>query len=290
MFLLHNHELIHENQYVGDLVEHNISKYANTNGITAVFLIHGFPVDSRMWNQCASYMAPLLQQFHAKVNVYAPDMPGAGVDPVLPPSDMHDLDTLADSYVSIMRDLGYEKAVWIGLSMGGYVVLDIQKRHPEVVQGIGLLDTKAAADSDQAAQKRFEIARICELEQTVEPVMHFAQPSSDDSTVKQSDEYVQLFTRWIHEQKPQGIAWRQRMAANRPDLTDQLNKIIAPVLVLCGDVDPSSSPEVMKPIAEQMKNAKNVQFAVIEDCGHFSAVEHPDQVAQQLVNFINNTL
>ena len=99
-------------------------------------------------------------------------MPGAGEGPI--PSDEtsggkdadgafpNGLDHMADAYVAMLHAAGYDKAIWAGLSMGGYLVLDIQRLHPEAVAALALCDTKAAADSAQMRAKRIAIAEACE--------------------------------------------------------------------------------------------------------------------------------
>ena len=111
--------------------------------------------------------------------------------------------------------------------------------------------------------------------------MGFAVANETDSSIKQSAEYARQFTLWINEQPAAGIAWRERMAAGRPDLNDVLAKVSAPSAVICGDKDPSSPPEGMGPVADAMTGT-TVDFTVISDCGHFSAYEHPEAVAEAL--------
>lgn len=41
---------------------------------------------------------------------------------------------MAESYVAMLHEAGYDKAVWVGLSMGGYLVTDLYRLHPEAVQ------------------------------------------------------------------------------------------------------------------------------------------------------------
>ena len=226
----------------------------NDTETTPVVLVHGFPVDHRMWDECAAALRDqAVKQGVKPFAIWAPDMPGAGEGPI--PSDEdsggkdadgafpYGLDRMADAYVGLLHAAGYGKAIWVGLSMGGYLILDIQRLHPEAV------------------------------------------PSEADSTVKQSDAYCRQFETWINEQPADGIAWRERMAAGRPDLNDVLPNINVPVAVICGDKDPSSPPAVMKPVADAMTKT-DVTMTVIDDCGHFSAYEHPDQVAAALLELV----
>lgn len=280
-------------------IELNNNVYAdsgNDTETTPVVLVHGFPVDHRMWDECAAALRDqAVKQGVKPFAIWAPDMPGAGEGPI--PSDEdsggkdadgafpYGLDRMADAYVGLLHAAGYGKAIWVGLSMGGYLILDIQRLHPEAVAALALCDTKADADSADMRLKRVAIATDCETTGTYEPVMGFAVPSEADSTVKQSDAYCRQFETWINEQPADGIAWRERMAAGRPDLNDVLPNINVPVAVICGDKDPSSPPAVMKPVADAMTKT-DVTMTVIDDCGHFSAYEHPDQVAAALLELV----
>ena len=258
--------------------------------------MHAFPIDHHLWDDCA---AELIVRANAaglpRFPIWAPDMPGAGEGPI-PTAEQtgavsqdgaytEALDRMADAYVDLIRKAGFTKAIWVGLSMGGYLVLDIQRLHPEAVAGLALCDTKADADSAASRANRLRIADICETEHTVDPVMHFAEPQPGDSTIKRAPRFIRQFTDWIQAQRPEGVAWRERMAAGRPDLNDQLPLITAPAAVICGENDPSSAPSVMRPIAEAMTGT-NAVFTEIPDCGHFSAYEHPDQVAEALLDLV----
>ncbi|WP_169275640.1 alpha/beta fold hydrolase [Bifidobacterium moraviense] len=257
-------------------------------------LVHAFPVDHHMWDECAARIAEQAEREGlGTLTIWAPDMPGAGEGPVpdaAASGPMADdgaypqaLDRMADAYVALLREAGYRRAVWAGLSMGGYLVLDIHRRHPDAVAGIALCDTKADADGPEAHASRLSIAETMEATGTREPIMHFAAANPlRDSTVKRSHEFIARMTALIEAQDPRGVAWRERMAAGRPDLNDQLQLITVPAAVVCGDKDPSSPPAVMGPIAERMTGTTPA-FTVIEDCGHFSAMEHPDELARPLV-------
>lgn len=63
-----------------------------------------------------------------------------------------------------------------GLSMGGYVAMDIQRLYPETVAGLALCDTMAASDG-VGGENRLKMADAAEQTNSVEPVMHFAQPA-----------------------------------------------------------------------------------------------------------------
>ncbi|KFI96165.1 prolyl aminopeptidase [Bifidobacterium stellenboschense] len=197
------------------------------------------------------------------------------------------LDRMAESYVDLLYRNGYEKAVWAGLSMGGYLVTDLYRLHPETVAGVALCDTMASSDG-VGGEPRLETSDACERTGSVEPVMHFAQPADGDSTIKKTPEFIETMTAWIRDQNPAGLAWRQRMTYGRPELAGVPETMDVPVAVVSGELDPTSNPSVMRPLAERI--GANATFTAIADCGHFSAVEHPDVVAAALVDLVKRVV
>ncbi|MFT9392145.1 alpha/beta fold hydrolase [Bifidobacterium sp.] len=269
--------------------------YRDGFGIPLV-LVHAFPIDHRMWDECAKTVCDL-----SALNdippfpVFAPEMPGAGSSGIPAMADTGPVDAdgaypqalerMTEGYASLLKSLGYDRAIWVGLSMGGYVALMMQKLHPEMVAGIALCDTKSQADAGHSRENRLRIANECENTNSIEPVMGFAAATDRDSTVKRSPAFIAKFTAWLHDQSPAGVAWRERMAAGRPDLSDVLPQITAPAAIVSGEKDPSSPPEEMKKLQDAMISTAT-SFTVIEDCGHFSASEHPGQVARALLELV----
>ncbi|WEV65544.1 MULTISPECIES: alpha/beta hydrolase [unclassified Bifidobacterium] len=263
---------------------------------TPLILLHAFPVDARMWDDCAASLIRLGgERGMAPFPIWAPDTPGAG-DAAIPDASatgaladdgayVEAMDKVVEAYVSMLHVTGHEKAIWVGLSMGGYLAMDIQRLFPGSVAGLALCDTTTLADSHEARANRLNIAKTCEDDNTVEPVMHFARPQAGDSSIKRSPHFEDLLSGWIRDQRPEGLAWRERMAAGRADTTDLLPHITAPAAVVCGENDPSSPPAKMRPIADAMTST-SVAFTAIPDCGHFSAVEHPDALANALLDLV----
>ena len=267
-------------------------RYRDGEGVPVV-LMNAYPVDHRMWDVCAKALADFADlEDVPPFPIWAPDMAGSGESPVPSEADSgprmangaysEALDRLADAYVDLIKAAGYEQAIWVGLSMGGYVAMDIQRRHPEAVAGLALCDTMAASDG-VGGEGRLTMANAAEQTNSVEPVMHFARPAEGDSTVKRTPEFIETMTAWIEEQNPAGLAWRQRMTYGRPDMSDVPATISVPTVVVSGEQDPSSNPSVLKPLAEKIAGA---EFVDIPDCGHFSAVEHPDTVARALLSLV----
>jgi pimeloyl-ACP methyl ester carboxylesterase len=286
------------------------------NGDIPLILIHGFPVDHRMWDKAAAALIEMTgAPGHAaapgvvapgaaapdlsRVPIYAFEMPGAGTTPVPPAGEYGPvapdgaypdaLDDMAAAMVEQLGSLGFSKAVWVGLSMGGYVAFAIQRLFPSAVAGLGICDSKTDADSDVSRANRLRVAQEAEEGAGWRTVMHFAEPQPNDSAVKKSTEFIGTFLDWIHDQSPEGIAWRQRMAAGRPDQAEVLSKISAPTLLLSGELDPSSPPEKMRPYVSHIPGVGGVPTAFlveVPDTGHFTAVEQPERTAAAIAELL----
>ena len=108
-------------------IELHNNVYCEGEGLPVV-LVHGFPVDHRMWDECAEALeAAAVEHGVKRFPIWGPDMPGAGEGPI--PSDEtsggkdadgafpNGLDHMADAYVAMLHAAGYDKAIWAGLSM-----------------------------------------------------------------------------------------------------------------------------------------------------------------------------
>src|SRR5690606_34996104 len=112
-----------------------------------LLMLHAFPLDSDMWDdQVGSLSVP----------VVAPDLPGFGQAPQVPPEGW--MDEAADRADASLGGTGIDRVVVCGLSMGGYVALSYVRRHRDKVAGIVLANTRADADDEAARERRQGLA------------------------------------------------------------------------------------------------------------------------------------
>lgn len=235
-------------------------------------LLHGFPLDHRMWDAVADALP-------AGRAVHAVDLPGTpgNADDLPEPA----LEASADLVAKVLRGAGVEAAVVAGLSMGGYVALALVERHPELVAGLALVDTKSTADTPEARANRLRIADEAETTRSVDPVRPMAASLLGETTRAARPELADEVSAWIDQQEPAGIAWSQRAMAARPDRSDVLRAFRGPVAVVVGDEDTVTPVEAAEHL---VATAEGARLVVVPQAGHLSSVEQPAAVAAALAD------
>ncbi|WP_028051061.1 alpha/beta fold hydrolase [Cellulomonas sp. URHD0024] len=234
--------------------------------MTPLLLLHGFPLDHRMWDG----VAPLVTGFSS---VFAPDLPGDSVDQE--PS----LDVVADAVAQRLRAAGIDKVAVAGLSMGGYVALALLERHPDLVVALALVDTKSTADEPEALANRLRVAAEAEASGTVDVVRPMSAVLLGETTRTVHPEITATVDGWIGEQDPATVAWSQRAMAARADRTETLRAFAGPVVVVVGDED------TVTPVAaaeHMVAAAPHARLVVVPHAGHLTAIEDPVAVAAAL--------
>jgi pimeloyl-ACP methyl ester carboxylesterase len=249
-------------------------------GSLPLVLLHAFPVDHRMWWDVTDLLP-------GERTVLAPDLPGFGTSPSGPDLAAtlgHDpaapsVDVMGDAVAATLRAAGIEKAVIAGLSMGGYVAMSMLERHPDLVAGLGLLDTKSRQDDEAARERRLEIARRVLAEQRVEAVYGMRTSVLGATNRVSRPDLVERVLAWIRDQGPAAVAWAQEAMAARPDRTALLAAYAGPSLVVVGEEDELSPVDVAKEMAQTLPDS---ELVIVPRAGHMTSIESPQPVASGL--------
>jgi pimeloyl-ACP methyl ester carboxylesterase len=248
---------------------------ASSGAGTPLVLLHAFPLDGRMW-------APQVDALAGTYQVIVPDLRGFGAasDQAVEEAGM---DLLADDLLRLLDDRGLDRVVLGGLSLGGYVALAFLRRHADRVSGLVLLDTKATADSDQARQDRLAMAErvLAEGNDFVPEVM--LPKLLGETTREHRPEVVSEVANLYRDQTPQAIAGAQRGMAARAATTDVLASVAVPTLVVTGEEDAVTGPEVGRDLAAGIPGAR---FLLVEEAGHLVNLEQPEIVNEALLDFL----
>lgn len=166
-----------------------------------------------------------------------------------------------------------------GLSMGGYVALEILRQAPDRVTRLALLDTGARADPPEATETRkarmalAESARFADVVETMWPALVHPDHRANGA-MKQT--YVAM----CDDVGPEAFVRQQKAIIARVDSRPLLPTIRCPALVLVGAQDELTPPHLADEMAAAIPGARRV---TVPDCGHLSTIERPEAVTEALV-------
>ena len=234
-------------------------------------LLHAFPLDARMWDG-------VRERLPADREVLAPHLPGFGGREL--PRTGPDLAVFAADVVATLDHAGIDRAVLCGVSMGGYVVMELLRRAPERLAGIVLADTKAGADPQPARDNRERVATTLLEERTPRVLLEELLPKVLGATTRgQRPGVVEAVRAIVGSVDVEGAAWAQRAMAARPDSSEDLVAARVPALVVVGAEDELSPPADAQAMAQALPDA---ELVVIPQAGHLAAVEDPGSFAEAL--------
>jgi 3-oxoadipate enol-lactonase len=238
-------------------------------------LVHGFPLDHSMWQG-------QIDAFANGYQVIAPDLRGFGQSTVSP--GLVTMQRMADDIAQVLNGLAIDQPIVLcGLSMGGYVAWQFALRHRERLAKLILCDTKAAADTPEAAANRIAMADKVQREGAAFVAEAMLPKLFAPDHLQASPPYIEATRQVILRTDPKAIAAAQRGMAQRPDMTDRLAQFDVPALVLCGQHDAISPPAEMRSIAEKLPQATYVEIA---GAGHMAPLEKPAEVNAAIRQFL----
>ena len=192
-----------------------------------------------------------------------------------------DADTLAAMAEAVLAAMP-PRFTLVGLSLGGYVAMEIVRLALDRVDRLALLDTTASADTPQRRAAR--IADIAKVEaggiEALIPELparwllpeHLARA-----------ELVATLGEMARSVGATGQRHQQRAMLARRDSHDDLARVAVPTLVLCGEQDR------VTPVADHAAMAARIAHARLEriaDCGHLATIEQPEAVSRVLIDWL----
>jgi len=239
-------------------------------------LLHAFPLNGRMFES-------QMRVFSGSHRVVAPDYPGFGRSPRTPAQP--DVHYYAEGVRGLLDRLHLERVILGGVSMGGYVAFECMRFFPERICALVLANTRAEPDSEEMREIRNETAlRVAQEGVGVLEELQIERLLSTD-TLHNDEEVVEEVQAMILENSPDGVVAALGAMRDRPDSTPLLGKIGVPTLVVGGEEDLISSPEVMGAMAAKIPGAHHV---TIPQTGHLSNLEAPEKFNAVLSDFLKS--
>ncbi len=242
------------------------------NGTVPLLLVHGFQLDRRIWAE----VAPRLGLDRTVVSV---DLPGFGQSKT---DKMFTIPTLADHLVAFMDAIHHRRFILAGLSMGGYVALDLAGRYADRLAGLVIVDSKADGDNpDQKANRQRMIDLV--RSQGSKAIAKEMLPNMVAPDTLRIQPHVADQLRQIMEACPaKTIETALAAMRDRPDYNAVLDHLTLPTLILVGEHDVITPPKMASSMANRCKTA---EARIIPDAGHMSPMENPAVVARLIGEF-----
>ncbi|MDP1715071.1 MAG: alpha/beta hydrolase [Anaerolineales bacterium] len=229
-----------------------------------VILIHGAGGNHLTW-------PPQIRRL-AGERIYALDLPGHGLSEGIGRRSIHEY---ADDVLAFMKALKIRAAVFAGISMGSAIALTLALKYPNKVVGLALLGGGAKM---RVASNILETAGNSN---TFEATVEMINENCFSANAPQS--LAQLSKQNMMKIRP-SVLLGDFLACNEFDVTDQLEKIKIPGLVVCGAEDKMMPLKHSQSLHEGIVNS---QFHVLENAGHMVMLEQPDLVANLLKQFMD---
>ncbi|MFC4173322.1 alpha/beta fold hydrolase [Microvirga sp. GCM10011540] len=209
--------------------------------------------------------------------LYEPQISAIGPDREIIVADHNQDDSIPAIAARLLRNAP-ERFALAGLSMGGYVALEILRQAPGRVERLALLDTSARPDTPEASDDRERLialakaGRFDDIAAKLWPRLVHPQRQSDP-------ELRAVVVDMMRETGAESFIRQQRAIMARADSRPMLPGIEIPTLVLVGEADAITPPAIAREMAEMIEWASLV---VVADAGHLANLERPDEVNRAL--------
>lgn len=240
-----------------------------------VVLLHPFPASHKVWLPASELLSGRYRLILPDLRGHGQSSPGAG--PAAMEKHVADLVRLCDA-------CAVARAAFAGVSIGGYILFELWRRHRDRISALILCDTRAGADTDEARANRLRTANDVEKQGPVPFVDSMVPKLLGDSTRTTRPDLVERARKVMLEMTVAGIAAVQRGMAARPDSTADLKTIAVPTVVLVGAEDtltPLSEAEFMQ------RQIAGSRLAVIPRAGHYAVFEQPEAAGKAIRGFLD---
>lgn len=283
--------------------------FAETNGLRMhyveqgqgfpVLLLHGFPELWYSWR----YQIPALAD--AGFRAIAPDMRGYGGTDKPRGIEAYDIQHLVDDTVGLLNALGVDKAVIIGHDWGGVIVWPVAWMHPDRVERVISLNVPFHGHGKVRPTEGFKRMPDGRFNY----ILYFQEPGRAEADIEPdiegwlertirgiaiqqewiTPEAISVFARAFKEGGITGPLNYYRNVDRNWELTAPLagQPITRPALMISADGDPILRPESTQGMEAAVPNLTR---HLVEDCGHWTQQEQPDEVNRTIIGFLSDLL
>jgi 3-oxoadipate enol-lactonase len=245
-------------------------------GPAPLFCIHGAGMSSVSWMELVKRLPPARR-------VVALDLPGHGQSERWP--EQPSIAGYRDAVEAVCSELKLQRIVLVGHSMGGAVALAYALAWPEKVAGLVLVNSAARLKVADASLAMLEQVLPSEASSQTGQVWVDRMPPELAEVCFSPATSSDLRQRWqaMLMSAERQVILGDFLACRSFDVRDQLAKLRTPTLILGGSDDLLVPPKILADTAQRIAGA---QLQLLEDTGHLSHIEQPEQFFQKLTAFL----
>ncbi|MBZ5555793.1 MAG: alpha/beta hydrolase [Acidobacteriia bacterium] len=261
---------------------------ANARPRGTLLLIHGFPLNSRMWEGQLEFAAA------RGWRVIAPDL---GTSLVRLKADATSgnsgvrlqpdptIDDYAAEVIDLLDGLHIEGAVVGGVSMGGYVTFAVCRHAARYVRGLILADTRSQADTPEGVEGRKKMLQLLKDQGPAAIADQMIPKLIGETSRRTRPGVADQLRAIIMANSAEVIGGAINALMTRPDATPLLASIHVPTLVVVGAEDALTPPSMAEDLHREIAGS---QLEVIAGAGHMPNMERPDAFNEALASFLDH--
>lgn len=239
-----------------------------------VLLIHGLLFDSRQF-------APQVEALRDRYRVITPDCRNHGR------SEFREAEytqwDLMEDQVALLDHLGIDRAVWGGVSMGGFQSLRAALSHPERVAGLIMIDSQAGPENPEQAPMYEAASEVAKASGWSEDISQLAGAMLFGASA--TDDVKRPWFQWWESQPTHSAPSLIQAVTRRDDITHRLGEIDHPTVVIHGEEDVAIHMERAEVLAGGCRNL--VELVAVPKAGHSSTLEQPNDVTAAILRFLD---
>ncbi|QNL21924.1 alpha/beta hydrolase [Hyphobacterium sp. CCMP332] len=248
-------------------------------GSKHVIFLHGYCEVKEMWDDFISHFKDIFQ-FYKFISI---DLPGFGKSQM--PESLNTLSDSAEMVAEHVRSLGIDKSIWIGHSLGGYVILNLLRKYDEMLEGICLFHSSIYADSPEKKKQRNKTSNFIRENGKKAFLLNFIPNLFFEKNKISCDKEIHRSIKQGMQNSEESMIKYMEMMRERLDKSNELAASKIPVHFICGKNDSSVPLSISQ---KQIRHIPTSSSTLLDECGHMGMFENPIESSASIKSFLSN--